>query len=206
MANALNGPSALGREPPLVVVGDGARTFAASMGLETATSESELQQYQVTDAATRQWCKWHARVQGETEPKTPEEEEENDRMDTVGVVCVDPRGNVAAALSSGGVLYKVPGRVGLAGCPRVGADARNAVVSNSPEDSGLRSDRKRPRQRQRRNGFAVACTGRGEQFIRSAFVQALTERLVGDAIAMDEALRYTHAFMHLDDGGKVQTD
>ena len=34
------------------------------------------------------------------------------RFDTVGAVAIDCYGNVAAAASSGGLLMKLPGRVG----------------------------------------------------------------------------------------------
>ncbi|CAI5730339.1 unnamed protein product [Peronospora destructor] len=89
---------------------------------------------------------------------------------------MDPMGNVAAALSSGGVAYKVPGRMGLAGCPRMGCDAANAVVNVNHKVNRKRK-RNRSEQREVRNAFAVACTGRGEHFFRSDFVSALCRRL-----------------------------
>ena len=33
-------------------------------------------------------------------------------MDTVGAVCMDQNGQLCAGASSGGVVYKVPGRIG----------------------------------------------------------------------------------------------
>lgn len=33
-------------------------------------------------------------------------------MDTVGAVCMDRHGHLCAGVSSGGVIYKTPGRIG----------------------------------------------------------------------------------------------
>ena len=38
--------------------------------------------------------------------------QENVGLDTVGAVCMDACGNLCAGVSSGGVVYKTPGRVG----------------------------------------------------------------------------------------------
>ncbi len=47
--------------------------------------------------------------------------------DTVGAVAVDDKGNVAAGVSTGGVTYKIPGRVGDSPIPGAGFYALNGV-------------------------------------------------------------------------------
>ncbi|KAL3659056.1 hypothetical protein V7S43_015940 [Phytophthora oleae] len=175
---------AFGRQPPLVVVGEHARQLARSFGLETAAEDTEeLRKYQVTEKNQEQWNKWHSRFQAE-KTKTANEQ----RLDTVGAICMDPMGNVAAALSSGGVAYKVPGRLGLAGCPRMGCAASNAnVVTRKTSDS---RKRKRDEKLKKENAFAVACTGRGEHFIRCNFVGALSRRLM-KSTDLERGLRKT---------------
>ncbi|KAG7382541.1 taspase, threonine aspartase, 1 [Phytophthora boehmeriae] len=154
---------AFGRQPPLVVVGEHAREVARGFGLETASDGvDELERYQVTTQAEKQWKKWHRRFQSAAEATENqikvEQNEEEERLDTVGAICMDPMGNVAVALSSGGVAYKVPGRVGLAGCPRMGCDAANAVVPAVTK--AISRKRKRSGASKSKNAFAVACTGR----------------------------------------------
>ena len=38
-------------------------------------------------------------------------------MDTVGAVCMDSHGHLCAGVSSGGVVYKTPGRIGQVRLP-----------------------------------------------------------------------------------------
>jgi beta-aspartyl-peptidase (threonine type) len=84
---------------------------------------------------------------------------------TVGAVCVDAGGTLAAATSTGGLTGQPPGRVGDS--PVIGA--------------GTWADR----------GVAVSCTGDGELFIRAAVartISALVERGVALRAAADRAL------------------
>jgi L-asparaginase / beta-aspartyl-peptidase len=84
---------------------------------------------------------------------------------TVGTVCVDANGTLAAATSTGGVLGQPPGRVGDS--PLIGA--------------GTWADR----------AVAVSCTGDGELFIRAAVartIAALVERGASLREAADSAL------------------
>ncbi|CAI5726157.1 unnamed protein product [Hyaloperonospora brassicae] len=181
---------ACGRQPPLVLVGEHTRQVARDFGLETATDDAEaLKTYHVTPKSRAHWAKWHERFQAatarkaEATTKTRGDNEDVEHLDTVGSVCMDSMGNVAAALSSGGVLYKVPGRLGLAGCPRMGCDAANARGTQT-------TSRKRKRRERRNvaNAFAVACTGRGEQFMQHRVVSGFRRRLSKSA-NLEKALR-----------------
>lgn len=49
-------------------------------------------------------------------------------MDTVGAVCMDRNGQLCAGASSGGVVYKVPGRIG-----QVSLSCRAVSLNNCPK-------------------------------------------------------------------------
>ncbi|TYZ61773.1 hypothetical protein PybrP1_012805 [[Pythium] brassicae (nom. inval.)] len=208
---------AFGRQAPLVVVGKHARTLARGFGLETADSDADLDAFQVTPRAEAHWRKWHARFEAlgpsvvaasasHGAEAAPQQQPPPQLLDTVGAICVDPFGNVAAALSSGGVAYKVPGRVGLAGCPRMGCNAANPRAGEGSGSASRKRKRKRDaaRERGRRRGFAVACSGRGEHFIRSSFVAKLSHALgksTRSAPPLDSAMRNAFVDSQEDNGG-----
>ncbi len=79
---------------------------------------------------------------------------------TVGAVCLDGRGMLAAATSTGGIRGQPPGRVG--DCPIIGA--------------GTWADL----------DVAVSCTGDGEAFVRSATAREVGH-LVGRGTALEAA-------------------
>ena len=65
------------------------------------------------DRAKETYIDHLSRLKAVTEPP-PEKRARTDdrRLDTVGAVCVDGTGAMAAAVSSGGISLKHPGRVG----------------------------------------------------------------------------------------------
>ncbi len=84
----------------LLLVGDGARRFALAQGF----AEEDL----LTPESKATWEKWKA----EQAKKEPAGDEPADAHDTIGMVAVDARGDVAAACTTSGLAWKLPGRVG----------------------------------------------------------------------------------------------
>ena len=123
-------------QPEALLVGDSADAHAAASGLE----QIDLDAF-VTDRQRRRLAERLAGGGGATEPET------------VGAVCLDATGLLAAATSTGGLNGQRPGRVGDS--PLIGA--------------GTWADER----------VAVSCTGQGEAFIRAGaarLVAALVEQ------------------------------
>ncbi|XP_064474948.1 threonine aspartase 1-like [Ornithodoros turicata] len=115
-----------GRLPPCFLVGNGAAEWARENVLT-----SEKQQHLVSEEAKRSYLKYKRKIERHEEGGSAGGEVE--RLDTVGAVCLDKSGNVASAVSSGGVLLKHPGRVGQAavygcGCWSELFDSSSAVA------------------------------------------------------------------------------
>ena len=136
------------RTPHLMLAGEGAQQFARAQGFP----EQEL----LTDAARRRWLEWRAKTR-----RGPE------GHDTIGLIARDASGDLAAACTTSGVSWKLPGRVSdsaLVGC---GLYADNEV------------------------GAAVA-TGLGEVIARVCGSFLIVERMRGGAspqAACEEAVR-----------------
>lgn len=92
------------------------------------------------------------------------------QMDTVGVVVVDARGNVAAGCSSGGLALKVPGRAGQAAMYGCGVWAENGE--------------------QERPSVAVSTTGCGEHLMRTSLAKTVATHVPGSPCST-EALHNT---------------
>ena len=123
----------------VLLCGPGAEAFARAQGFAFVDPQSL-----VVEHRRREWAAKHG---------------------TVGAVAADARGSLAAATSTGGISYKLPGRVGdtpLIGCGTY-ADAR----------------------------VAVSCTGHGEAIIRNTLARLAAfelERQSDPALAARAAL------------------
>lgn len=101
---------------------------------------------------------------------------------TVGCVALDTQGRLAAGTSTGGVLNKMPGRVGDS--PLIGA--------------GTWADER----------VAISCTGQGEYFIRAAAAADVSARMVYAGQTVDAAAAGALADMARQggDGGIIAVD
>lgn len=82
--------------PHVMLVGDGARKFAVSKGFK----EEDI----LSPQAKERWEKW--RKNGKDKRRASGDH------DTIGMVTMDRAGNVAAACTTSGWSFKIPGRVG----------------------------------------------------------------------------------------------
>jgi len=144
------------KTPHVMLIGEGAEAFAKAQGLEP-----------VPNTHFRTASQWESfRKLKEREKAKPT------TKDTVGAVALDRHGNLASATSTGGMLDKLPGRVGDAPLIGVGTYADNRTC-------------------------AVSCTGWGEFFIRTVVAYDTSARMAylgaplekAAAAALDTALK-----------------
>ena len=142
--------------PPVLLAGERADAHAAEQGIEQH-DPSEF----VTDRQRRRLERWLNAREGKESSAAPDGGASADRG-TVGAVCLDGGGMLAAATSTGGRLGQRPGRVGDS--PLIGA--------------GTWADR----------AVAVSCTGAGEAFIRCGAARLLAS-LVASGVGLESAAR-----------------
>jgi beta-aspartyl-peptidase (threonine type) len=118
----------------VLLVGAGAEAFAAARDIALAAPA-----HFITARQRRRWESAGAEDGG-----------------TVGAVAVDRYGNVAAATSTGGLMHKLPGRVGDSAVIGAGTYADNA-------------------------GGAASATGHGEAILRAGLAKAAVDALRGGA-------------------------
>uniref|UniRef100_A0A8C9YPA9 Threonine aspartase 1 n=1 Tax=Sander lucioperca TaxID=283035 RepID=A0A8C9YPA9_SANLU len=163
LSEAQKGKLSAGRIPPCFLVGRGAHDWAVSHGIPPCPSEkmasSDLSAYKRNKRKMElaekidtghNHTKKRRQSSENVSTRTPGELSENGSgcLDTVGAVVIDLEGNVAAAVSSGGLAMKHPGRVGQAAHYGCGCWAENACSMNS-------------------HSTAVSTSGCGEHLIRT---------------------------------------
>lgn len=136
-----NGILPLGLTPPSLLVGKGATVYAKSIGLKVVKSKTLI-----CERAVKQYEDYKKLVQAVNKTY---------KLDTVGAVCVDSNGVVAAGCSSGGILLKKPGRVG-----------QGALYA-----SGVWADSFRKED----NSVAVCTSGCGEHLVRTQLAKEIAD-------------------------------
>jgi L-asparaginase / beta-aspartyl-peptidase len=135
------------RAAAVFLVGDDADEFAAKCGLEMVDPN-----YFRTERRWNDLQVWKE-AQRKNTAATQTRVQESISQGTVGAVALDRQGNLAAGTSTGGVSYKLPGRVG-----------DSAVIG-----AGTFADNR---------SCAVSATGKGELFIRTSAAYSLSARMM----------------------------
>ncbi|XP_056669857.1 threonine aspartase 1 isoform X11 [Monodelphis domestica] len=130
------GKLSAGRIPPCFLVGEGAYRWAVDHGIPSCSPGVMTTRFSLA-AFKRNKRKLELAERVETDliqlkkrRQSSEKENDSGTLDTVGAVVVDQEGNVAAAVSSGGLALKHPGRVGQAALYGCGCWAENTGVQN----------------------------------------------------------------------------
>ncbi|MEE4145413.1 MAG: isoaspartyl peptidase/L-asparaginase [Halieaceae bacterium] len=158
------------QSPHVMMQGHGAEAFAATAGIETADDV-----YFFTQHRWEQFENARARKLGPTldhDGNTPGGESEgastngavigDDKFGTVGAVALDKHGNLAAGTSTGGMTFKMHGRVGDSPIIGAGTYANNASC-------------------------AVSATGHGEFFIRATVARNICALMEYGKLSLQQA-------------------
>ncbi|XP_041469207.1 threonine aspartase 1-like [Lytechinus variegatus] len=158
-----------GRIPPCVMVGNGALQWARDHGFKEVNTSAlitpkALSSYRKHKRALSE-CSTLPLDQQETSPKRVKGDrtqmtERDTMLDTVGAVCVDSRGQIASAVSSGGIALKHPGRVGHAMFIGCGCWAQSHTQTSSSASVGC------------------STSGSGEQLLRCNLARTCCEGLL----------------------------
>jgi beta-aspartyl-peptidase (threonine type) len=134
----------------VLFTGDGAEEFATSMGVERVENS-----WFDTEKEWKTYQRWLAKQKAKS-PETPK------GGGTVGCLCLDSQGHLAAGTSTGGLTGKMFGRVG--DTPIIGA-------GNFADDRTC----------------AVSCSGTGEEFIRHGVARTISNLIAYKGYTVQQA-------------------
>lgn len=140
----------LGRVPPCILSGKGALTWASQIGLKVIDGSKMI---------SPRAFKNYRHCKKKVKRYSVQNDLKYSPLDTVGAICVDVFGNVAAGASSGGVSLKHEGRIGQAA-----TFASGVWAVTSP-------DGQRP-------SIASCTSGCGEHLIRTQLAKVTAESLL----------------------------
>ena len=154
------------KSPHVLLAGPGAEEFALQQGFALMPGS-----YFLTERRVKQWEDLRAKQKSNTSGTSMLDWRTPEMMGTVGCVALDQQGNLAAATSTGGTAFKLPGRIG--DTPQAGAGnyANNATC-------------------------AVSGTGIGEYYVRTDFGKNLSDLMEYKGLPLDAA--GTEALRQLD--------
>lgn len=142
------------KTPHIYLAFDGAEAFAREQGVETKDpshfiTDNNIERLRQAKEANRVQIDYTQPAAGQSQ-KAQAVVDDNCQTGTVGCVAVDAAGNLATATSTGGLVNKMPGRIG--DTPLVGAGTyANALC-------------------------AVSGTGKGEEIIRRTVARGVAQR------------------------------
>jgi beta-aspartyl-peptidase (threonine type) len=142
----------------VLIAGEGARRFALAQGFQ-AIDPNEL----ATPTQRARWQEERVRREADRRRRAVPGE----KLGTVGAVACDARGHVAAATSTGGLIFKMPGRVG--DTPILGAGTYADDLAG-----------------------AASCTGHGEAILKIGMAKAAVDHLRSGATAQEAARLAVH--------------